>query len=63
MAEVNPFMELGVEELAAECMRKARTIQQRKERTRAGDEIALLLIACAHTLDPPAQPDEGFSGR
>lgn len=61
--EVNPFLELSTEELAAECMLKAGKILERPQRTAAGDEIAHLLIACAHTLDPPSTPEEGFSTR
>lgn len=61
--ESNPFMEFTPEELARACMEKAKAIQQRLQRTAAGDEIAYLLIACAWTLDPPESPDEGFSGR
>lgn len=55
----NPYMEFSVEELAKACMQKAGEIQRRPQRTKAGDDIAYLLIACAHTLDPPDVPGTG----
>jgi hypothetical protein len=60
---MNPYMEFTPEELAKACMQKAKLIQERPHRTPAGDDIALLLIACGHTLDPPETPEETFSGR
>lgn len=55
----NPYMEFTPEELAKACMQKAGEIQGRPQRTKAGDEIAYLLIACAWTLDPPETPQVG----
>lgn len=49
----NPYMELTPDELAAECLAKAGDILNRPHRTKAGDAIAQLLLACAATLNPP----------